>query len=488
MGISDAVAGVDRAVGERLERAVKRHHVRRLRRSGWERILQPDLRGFAVNADPGIRDGNSVDVLIDGAEALPAIQSAMLQARSHVYLTNWFVSPDFRLESGAAGDSRHGGPTIQELLAELSTRVDVRVLLWSGPPVPWSSYSRGDVRKTRDAPTQGTRVRCLLDAHERPLHTHHEKIVIIDDEVAFVGGLDYTARDGDRFDSNDHPYREGIGWHDMTARVRGPAAADVAAHFRLRWQAVSGERMPPVRPSETAGGHRVQVLATIPQIAYPAIPRGAFGILEAYRRALSSAEHLIYIENQFLWSPEIVDVLRSKLISPPTDDFRMLLLLPAKAMNGADDTRGQLGTLVEADNEHRLVASTIYSRAGSASHPVYVHAKLAIVDDRWLTVGSANLNDHSLFNDTELNVAVYDTDVARTTRQRLWAEHLELPAAAVSADPASVIDHLWRPIAEEQYRRRGAGEPMTHRLAMLPHMSRRAERLLGPLDGLILDG
>ena len=77
--------------------------------------------------------------------------------------------------------------------------------------------------------------------------------------------------------------------------------------------------------------------------------------------------------------------------------------------------------------------------------------------------------------------------MARATRQRLWAEHLELPAAAVSADPASVIDHLWRPIAEEQYRRRGAGEPMTHRLAMLPHMSHRAERLLGPLDGLILD-
>jgi len=162
--------------------------------------------------------------------------------------------------------------------------------------------------------------------------------------------------------------------------------------------------------------------------------------------------------------------------------------MPAKAATGTDDTAGQLGTLLDADHDDRLFASSIYSRVGSQSRPVYVHAKLAVVDDRWLTVGSANLNDHSLFNDTEVNLAVYDQEVARTTRERLWAEHLELPVASVSGHPTTVIDELWKPQAQEQRQRLARGEPMTHRLTTLPHASRRSERLRGPLQNLLLDG
>ena len=101
---------------------------------------------------------------------------------------------------------------------------------------------------------------------------------------------------------------------------------------------------------------------------------------------------------------------------------------------------------------------------------------------------TANLNDHSLFNDTEVNLAVYDREIARSTRERLWAEHLELPVASVSGHPTAVIDELWKPQAEEQHLRRAAGEPMTHRLAKLPHVSWRSERLSGPLQNLVLDG
>ena len=455
---------------------------------GWQRVLEPGLRGLRASGNPPVREGNTVRIHIDGAEALPAMQRAMLEARSHIYLANWFLSPDFRMVRGAPGSSSDAGPTIRELLAELAARVDVRVLLWSGPPVPWSAVGRLDIKRTRDELTRGTNVHCLLDHRQRPLHAHHEKILVIDGQVAFVGGIDHTDLRGDRFDSAEHALRDGVGWHDMAAELRGPAAADVAAHFRLRWEGVSGESLPLVRPGEKAGTHDVQVIATIPQAIYPSVPRGVYRILEAYRRALSSARHLIYIENQFLWSPEIVEILRQKLLAPPEDDFRVLLLLPAKAATGADDTAGQLGTLLEADRDNRLLASTIYSRVGLQSRAVYVHAKLAVVDDVWLTVGSANLNDHSLFNDTEVNLAVYEHEIAKTTREHLWAEHLELPLASVSGHPAAVIDELWRPRAEEQYRRRAAGEPMTHRLAKLPHVSWRSERLLGPLQNLFLDG
>jgi phosphatidylserine/phosphatidylglycerophosphate/cardiolipin synthase-like enzyme len=182
--------------------------------------------------------------------------------------------------------------------------------------------------------------------------------------------------------------------------------------------------------------------------------------------------------------------LGDKLLHPPSPDFRLLLLLPSKANSGEDDTQGQLGVLAQADEhgEHFL-ACTIHARsAGMTSAPVYVHAKVGIVDDQWLTLGSANLNDHSLFNDTEMNVVMRDPALARETRLRLWAEHLERPVDDVAGDPADVVDTLWRPVAEEQLERRLRGAPLEHRLVRLPHVSRRTDRLRGPVDGLVVDG
>jgi phosphatidylserine/phosphatidylglycerophosphate/cardiolipin synthase-like enzyme len=146
--------------------------------------------------------------------------------------------------------------------------------------------------------------------------------------------------------------------------------------------------------------------------------------------------------------------------------------------------------LVSADGgAGRLLAATIRSRSGERDDPLYVHAKVGIVDDRWLTVGSANLNAHSLLNDTEMNVVTDDPELARATRLRLWSEHLEVDAAALAGEaPRSAVDERWQPIGAEQLRRLKAGEPPTHRLLALPGVSRRSRRLLGPLVGLIDDG
>ena len=94
-----------------------------------------------------------------------------------------------------------------------------------------------------------------------------------------------------------------------------------------------------------------------------------------------------------------------------------------------------------------------------------------------MTVGSANLNEHSLFNDTEVNVVVRDEQLARDGRHRLWSEHLEQDA---SGDPVKVIDDLWRPLAEQQSEAR--------KLRLLRGVSRRTRALLGPVNGLIVDG
>ncbi len=199
---------------------------------------------------------------------------------------------------------------------------------------------------------------------------------------------------------------------------------------------------------------------------------------------------MIYLENQFLWAPEIVAILAEKLRSPPHPGFRVVILLPAKANNGQDDTRGQLAILLNADDGGgRLLAATIRSLSAGREDPLYVHAKVGIVDDRWLTVGSANLNAHSLLNDTEMNVVCDDPSLVRDTRVRLWSEHLELDSAVVAAaEPSAIVDEYWRPIASEQLARQRAGAPPTHRLLAMPGVSRRSGRLLGPLQGLLDDG
>jgi phosphatidylserine/phosphatidylglycerophosphate/cardiolipin synthase-like enzyme len=119
---------------------------------------------------------------------------------------------------------------------------------------------------------------------------------------------------------------------------------------------------------------------------------------------------------------------------------------------------------------------------------VYVHAKVGIVDDRWLTVGSANLNEHSLFNDTEVNVVLCDEQRARDARLRLWSEHLERDAGEIDGAPAAVIDALWRPLATQNAEHRRLHGWTPHRLVTLPHVSRRAEALRGPINGLLVDG
>jgi phosphatidylserine/phosphatidylglycerophosphate/cardiolipin synthase-like enzyme len=323
------------------------------------------------------------------------------------------------------------------------------------------------------------------------MHCHHEKLAVIDGRVAYVGGIDLTLLAGDRLDSREHPARGAIGWHDAAMRVEGPLVGDVAAHIAMRWHEVTGDELA-VAECAASGSTTAQFVRTIPNNVYDAVPRGDFRILEAYRRALLSAERLIYLESQFLWSPEVTFVLADKLRNPPCDDFRVIALLPARPNNGADDSRGQVGILIDADKDSgddttRFLSCTLY-QPGPGGHPVYVHSKAAIVDDAWLTVGSANLNEHSLFNDTECNIVVRDPALAREVRLRLWEEHLERPRAKIDGDPARVFDDLWKPLAEERLERRRRDGWADGKLTLLPHVSRRCEAILGPLNGLFVDG
>jgi phosphatidylserine/phosphatidylglycerophosphate/cardiolipin synthase-like enzyme len=252
---------------------------------------------------------------------------------------------------------------------------------------------------------------------------------------------------------------------------------------------VTGEQLPAVPVPGPAGETTIQLLRTIPEHIYDQVSDGAFGILEGYMRSLRAARELVYLESQFFWLPEIVHLLSEKLRAPPTDRFRVVVLLPSKPNNGEEDTRGMLAYLADADGgAGRFLAATLDAMTGSTVDQLYVHAKIGIVDDRWLTLGSANLNAHSFFNDTEVNVHVCDPELARTTRLRLWSEHLGLPEDEIAGDPTDVVDRLWIPIARRERERRVKGQRREHRLRELTPSSRKLERLLGPMDAIVVDG
>ena len=479
--LESATVKLGHAFGEGLDDLARRRSRQHLRHAGWERALDASQLGFAHGSFPA-RQGNRLDVLVDGSEALPAIAAELARAESYVHLTGWFFSPELHL-------SREDEPTIvRNLLAELAERIDVRLLSWKGAPVPVFKPSHRDVREMLDALARHTKIEAHADGCTGFTHCHHEKTIVIDGRVAFVGGIDLTLDGGDPWDTPAHVARGGIGWHDAAVRLEGPLVADVARHFRLRWHGTTGQTLPQPAVPDPAGDVEAQIVRTLPAGTYRAVRRGDYSILESYSAALRSAERFIYLENQFLWSPEIVAILANKLRNPPSDDFRLLVLLPARANDGADISRGQVAALIHAaDETTRFLACTIYARAGKLRDPVYIHSKIGIVDDRWLTIGSANLNAHSLFNDTEMNVVTLDPEIARATRLRLWSEHLELPLEDVQGDPVELIDEQWERIASEQLELLEGAQALTHRLVKLPGVSRRRRRLVGPLQSTLYD-
>jgi phosphatidylserine/phosphatidylglycerophosphate/cardiolipin synthase-like enzyme len=288
----EPLSRLDRLSGSAVEHTVDAHHRLRLRRAGRIHQLSPPDDGLLWAAgEPAPRSGNALEILIDGAQALPRINEALAGARDHVHIAGWHVTADFGLTRDDSASR------LRDLLGELAERVDVRVLLWAGSPLPVFTPDRAAVRRVREELVRGTRVRCALDKHERPMHCHHEKLVIVDGQVAFVGGIDITSLGGDRYDTSDHPMRGRLGWHDAASRITGPAVTDVAQHFAARWRETTGESVDIGRAREACGDVTLQVVRTVPEKIYEAFPHGDFRILESYTRALRSARKLVYLES-----------------------------------------------------------------------------------------------------------------------------------------------------------------------------------------------
>jgi phosphatidylserine/phosphatidylglycerophosphate/cardiolipin synthase-like enzyme len=271
--------------------------------------------------------------------------------------------------------------------------------------------------------------------------------------------MDLTTLQGDRLDASGHPLRFGPNWHDAQVRLEGPVVSDVEANFCQRWNAAAGSvRLEPLPRVQVpiASGHPAQIVRTVPRGIYPFAPEGEFGIYHALVEAIGQAKRFVYLENQYLWCPEIVDALTQAMNRRHPDPFRIVVVLPARAYTGRYDNDAHVRLLTQVDGGRGMfhayalyTAGSAIGRSGYRYAPIYVHAKVSVVDDEWFSIGSANLNRRGLATDTEMNVQSIAPEVARDLREQLWSEHLDLPLDQVrKADPVDLIDRVWPARAE----------------------------------------
>jgi len=447
-----------RALAERPTRHRRHKVLERAYQAPPDAWWAGDDRWFPADTPP--RHGNRLTPLVDGQEAMRAMYEAMENARESILLVAWFVTPNMRLirppDDLYEPPGGKGGPdAFLALIARKAGEVDARILIWSGALTGKLAHRHVE-RAQRTLEQANPRLRVRVDGHARLSHCHHQKALVVDGRVAFVGGLDVTAFDADRWDVQAHTFRQGRNWHDLHWRLEGPCVADVAANFTQRWNAAAPDDpvAPPRAPKPLRGGGDAQVLRTIPKGDYPFARQGVFGIAYAYRRAIARAERFIYLENQYLWSPEVTDALCDAL----RRGVRVVMVLPAHPNIGKGDTDRHVEELLRADaGRGAFRPYTLYTSCRDARRPrykyrpVYVHAKVGIVDDAWATVGSANLNGRGMVTDSELNIATTDRASIRALRRRLWAEHLNCAEGELDGvDPAGLLDGRWITTARAQ--------------------------------------
>jgi phosphatidylserine/phosphatidylglycerophosphate/cardiolipin synthase-like enzyme len=426
--------------------------------------------------------GNLVTPRVHGAEYFARLIEVVTRARAgdEVFFTDWRGDGDELL--------RDGGPTVAELFCDAARRgVRVRALLWR-------SHSDRTSFSAQENQHLGVQLNdaggeALLDERVRRGGSHHQKMVVVryayrpDEDVAFVGGIDlcHSRRDDARHDGDaqrqpmDDRYGSRPPWHDLMLELAGPAVADVQATFlerwndptpvdhrnpyrRLRQRAADMPRRPrpmtaPGPPPPAAGPHQVQVLRTYPakRPAFPFAPHGERTIARAYERVFDRAERLVYIEDQYLWSASVTGALARALRHTP--NLRVIAVVPRfpdadGRLSGPPNRLGQLAAmrvLVDAGGDR----VGVYDVENEAGNPIYVHAKVCIIDDVWMSCGSDNFNRRSWTHDSELTCAVVDPDgeLPRQLRTRLWAEHLGLAESDPRLGDLDNAGELWRGLA-----------------------------------------
>ena len=396
-----------------------------------------------------IAQADRLAVIVDAADYFRHAKAAMLHAKSRIILIGWDF--DTRIKFEPEGQTLEGPNVLGDFLMWLPKNrpgLEIKLLQWS---LGLSALTRGMapvfVQNWLTDPT----LKFENDLAHPIGAAHHQKILVIDDQIAFCGGIDMTV---DRWDTSDHldknvrrtkPNGKSYGpWHDATTAVDGAAAKAVGEMARARWLAATGQELGPVTdisehywPPElqpTMQAVDVAVARTLPEIPGREEVRE---IESLYLAAIAAARDYLYIESQYLAARTIADALAKRLGEP--DGPEIVLVLPRHAdgwleMQAMDGARHSLlHMLWRADTEKRFRA---FHPVTADGEPIYVHAKILVMDDRLLRVGSSNLNNRSMGFDSECDLAVEispdrapDSDhraAIRGVRNRLLSEHLDV--------------------------------------------------------------
>lgn len=433
-----------------------------------ERANSDSLIDDHHRGDAAWSEGNLVRPLIHGATYFAELHERIEATRPGdlIFFTDWQGDADERLTG-------EPGSEVVEVLASADERgVDVRGLIWRSH-AEMLNFSASENRLLgRELQARGAEA--LLDMRVRTGGSHHQKLLVIrhrdqpERDIAYVGGIDlcHSRRDDARHlgDPQSLPMASEYGdtppWHDVQAAITGPAVYDVETVFRERWEDPTRltrhpvywtqdkvlrmdmtpdplpEQAPPP-PSPDGGTHIVQLLRTYPNLRrgrdYPFARGGERSVARGYRKAVQRVRHLVYIEDQYLWGQQVGDVFTEALHQNP--DLHVIAVVPLFTdQEGFTARTPQLLGRARAMRQMLDAAPDRVAIYGIENHqgtPVYVHAKVCVMDDLWATVGSDNFNRRSWTHDSELSAVVVDpsgddhSPYARRLRLTLAAEHLD---------------------------------------------------------------
>ena len=383
--------------------------------------------------------------LIDAAAYFAAFAQAVENAQRSIFIVAWDLHSQMRLRPDQApGQYPDGLGALLGALVRERRDLRVYILNWSCNII--YAFEREGLSVVQLGWKTHRRIRFHLD-NQHPLSASlHQKIVIVDDAIAFSGGLDSTIRRWDtpehlaqhpgRVDHHGVPYPP---FHDIQLLVDGPAAKALAELARERWFRRTGQHLPPTSVDTDPWPGEIQpditdvdVVIARTDPAYAGRP--AVREVEAlYLDSIATAQRFIYIENQYFTSLRIVDALGARLSEEHGPE--VLIVGPAECTGWIEQkTMGVLRNwfvkrLQQYDRFGRLrfVYPTL---RGLLPRPIFIHSKVCIVDDRLARVGSANLTNRSLGLDTECDLALEAGGDARIEaaisrfRNQLLGEHL----------------------------------------------------------------
>lgn len=390
------------------------------------------------------RDGNSVIPWIDGEPAFRRICEAIEAARESVWATVAFMWPSFVMPDGR-------GSALDVLENAARRGVDVRIVFWRPDAETESFRENAFWGCEAHFSLLADRYRHIAIRWDRaaPGFCQHQKTWIIDarrdDATAFVGGINLNPHSVvGRAHAGEHQN------HDVYVEVSGPSVADIHHNFAQRWNEASERHL-----TNGRWGGRSETDLPLPDGTPPArggvtmqIQRTHLGdrsIFDQYVETVASAQRTIYLENQYLANAEIADAL----LSAARRGVLVVAMVPALP-DRVSELKGQLAGV------ENFMLCGMASRIPSGRRAlVYVHSKLMIADDEWVTVGSCNLHKYSLFGNSELNATFRDAKTARAMRVSLLGEHIGVDTSELTDVEAL---KLFQGVALENQRRRSTGD------------------------------